>query len=157
MPGFRQWAWAKLDWEDLLGCAVHDRLYRGQQVGTLGDLLGIGFLEGWKPLRANPVWEPVIRARTGLPPSLALILRPAVPSEKARFYVEDGTGRAASLAANRPTTDIVAYAYIGFDPDPQSAWLRANLDSGHFLRSADRYQTLEDVIAGAYQMKANAS
>jgi hypothetical protein len=147
ISGFRQWAWTMLRWEDLLECAVVDRLSRGQSVRTLGALLQIGFLKGWEPVTPNPVWHSVIQAGRPLPASQALIIRPALPSESARFYVEDGSGRAAYLAAHRPQAEVVAYAYIGFDPDPASDWLARNLESGYFVRSAERYRRIEDVVA----------
>jgi hypothetical protein len=148
ISGFRQWAWAVLEWDDLLDCAVVERLSRGQSVRNLGALVEIGFLNGWEPLTPNPVWHSVIRAGRPLPTSQALIIRPALPSERARFYVEDGSGRAAYLAAHRPEEEVVAYAYIGFDPDPASVWLARHLESGYFVRTAERYRRIEDVLAG---------
>jgi len=146
VSGFRQWAWAMVGWEDLLDCAVVDRLSRGQSMRSLGALKQSGFLNGWEPVTPNPVWHSVIQAGLPLPASQALIIRPALPSESARFYVEDGSGRAAYLAAHRPDADAVAYAYIGFDPDPGSDWLARNLESGYFIRAAERYRRIEDVL-----------
>jgi hypothetical protein len=148
ISGFRQWAWAELGWEDILDCAVVRRISRGQSVRSLGALLNIGFLNGWEPITANPVWYNVVQAGLPLPASQALIIRPALPSESARFYVEDGSGRAAYLASHRPDADVVAHGYIGFDPDPASEWLARNLESGFFVRSAERYRRIEDVLNG---------
>ena len=149
ISGFRQWVYAQLSFADLRQCSVVETLSRGVQARRLGDLLDMGFLDGWEPISPNPRWHEVIRTGGALPPAHALILRPAVPSESARYYVEDGTGRAAYLASRRPTADVVAYAYIGFDPDPNSEWLAANLDQGYFHRSAGRYSRVEDVLNGA--------
>jgi hypothetical protein len=151
MSGFRQWAWVMLEWEDLLDCAVVDSISRGQTVRSLGALVSSGFLHNdWEPLTPNRVWHEVIRAGFPLPVSEALILRPALPSELARFYVEDGSGRAAYLASHRPKAEVVAYAYLGFDPDPASEWMRKNLELGYFLRTARRYSRIEDLLNGRF-------
>lgn len=79
ISGFRQWVCAQLSFEDLLQCAVVETLSRGVQARRLGDLLDIGFLDGWEPIWPNPVWHEVgallRRGRdrpcrlSGLPPS----------------------------------------------------------------------------------------
>lgn len=148
ISGFRQWAYAALAWQNLLDFAVVDRLSRGLSVRSLGALLEIGFLNDWEPITPNPLWHGPIRAGLPLTESDAIILRPALPAEQARFYVEDGSGRATYLAAHPPTADIVAFAYVGFDPDPVSRWLRSSLDSGYFIRAAARFQRMEDVLRG---------
>jgi len=149
ISGFRQWVYAQLSIADLLQCSVVERLSRGVQARRLGDLLEMGFLDGWEPISPNPRWHEVIRTGGALPPADALILRPAVPSESARYYVEDGSGRAAYLVSRRPTSEVVAYAYIGFDPDPNSEWLARNLDQGYFHRATGRYSRVADVLNGA--------
>lgn len=149
ISGFRQWVYAQLTFADLLQCSVVETVSRGVQARRLGDLLDMGFLDGWEPISPNPRWHELIRSGGVLPAAHALILRPAVPSESARYYVEDGTGRAAYLAARRPPAEVVAYAYIGFDPDPNSKWLARNLDQGYFSRAAGRYSRVEDVLNGA--------
>lgn len=147
ITGFRRWVLVTLAWEDLLECAVVERISRGSSERSLGALWSCGFLKDWEPITPNPHWHDLIVAGEPLPPSEALIMRPALPSEGARFYVEDGSGRAAYLVAHRPCTDVVAYGYIGFDPDPSSAWLGRALEGGHFVRWADRYHRFEDVLA----------
>lgn len=150
ISGFRQWAWVMLEWEDLLECAVVESLSRGQPVRSLGGLVTNGFLGNWEPVTPNRAWYDLIRAGSPLPVSEALILRPALPSEQARFYVEDGSGRAAYLAGHRPKAEVVAYAYVGFDPDPGSEWMRRNLELGYFLRMAQRYRRIEGVLNGQF-------
>jgi hypothetical protein len=149
ISGFRQWAYAQLTFADLLQCSVVETVSRGVPGRRLGDLLDMGFLDGWEPIWPNPRWHEIIRTNGALPAADALIIRPAVPSESARYYVEDGSGRAAYLAAHRPTAEVVAYAYLGFDPDPNSEWLSRNLDKGHFHRMGSRYRRVEDVLNGA--------
>ena len=146
ISGFRQWAYAALAWQNLLECAVVDTLSRGVSARSLGALLELGFLEGWEPIRPNPLWHAPIRAGLPLAESEAIIMRPALPAEQARFYVEDGSGRATYLAARRPNADIVAFAYVGFDPDPTSQWLRSALETGYFLRTASHFQRIEDIL-----------
>ncbi len=118
ISGFRQWAHAQLTFADLLQCAVVETVSRGVAARRLGDLLDMGFLDGWEPIWPNPRWHEIIR-------------------------------RATYLASRRPTAEVVAYAYIGFDPDPNSEWLARNLDKGHFHRMASQYRRVEDVLNGA--------
>ena len=148
-PGFRKWAFVSVAWDDLMDCAVVERLSSGQRMRNLGALVSSGFLDDWEPVTANPAWHTVIREGLPLPPSLALVLRPAIPSEGARYYVEDGSGRAAYLAAHRPNASVVANAYLGFDPDPSSNWLASNLESGYFVRNAERFQSVDDILGVA--------
>ena len=146
ISGFRQWAYAALEWQNLLDCAVVDRISRGVTVRSLGALLQTGLLNDWEPITPNPLWHTPIRAGLPLPESEAMIMRPALPAELARFYVEDGSGRASYLTAHPPNAEVVAYAYVGFDPDPTSRWLRQTLDGGYFVRTASRYQRIEDIL-----------
>jgi hypothetical protein len=67
-----------------------------------------------------------------------MILRPAVFSENpARWYLEDGSGRAAAIVANAgkyPTDQSVAFGYLGMRPDPRSRFMQTrfpSLLSGH--------------------------
>ena len=99
-----------------------------------------------EPVTPNPLWYTPIRAGLPLSESEAMIIRPALPAESARFYVEDGSGRATYLTAHPPAAEIIAFAYVGFDPDPTSRWLREALDGGYFVRTASRYQRIEDIL-----------
>ena len=57
-----------------------------------------------------------------------MILRPAVPIEfPARWYVEDGSGRAVAFVANQAVfgpSQILARGYLGREPDVSSSFMQ---------------------------------
>jgi hypothetical protein len=143
LSGFRSWAFVRMSKAAVLETAVVAEA-EGGRGGRLGQMLASGTLAEWTPDRPTTWWHLVA---DGTPPGkeLALIVRPALPGEKARWYVEDGTGRAMAAATRLPK-DAWVYAYIGFDPESSSRWLTANL-GGYFVRNANRYRTFEEACA----------
>ena len=74
-------------------------------------------------------------------------LSPHLEEVRRKFLWENvGKGIQAYLTAHPPSTEIVAFAYVGFDPDPASQWLGQNLDNGYFVRAASHYQRIEDIL-----------
>ncbi len=144
ISGFRHWGVAILSYEDVLDCAIVSHIFRAPSQ-RLGDLLRLGCLDTWKPGNPNRYWEQPVHKGESIPRQWGLIMRGALPRERARFYVEDGNGRATWFAAQRGEASRTAYAFIGFDPDPASHWLRKNLES-HFYRHAQRYARLQDFL-----------
>jgi hypothetical protein len=57
-----------------------------------------------------------------------MLLRPAVSQEfPARWYIEDGSGRAVAFVANQHIFDPshpLAIGYLGRKPDPQSTFMQ---------------------------------
>lgn len=144
ISGFRSWAVIRFTYSDLLECAIVNHIFPGRSQ-RLGDLLHLGCLEGWKPPSQTRYWYQPIEQGASIPLEWALIIRRALPSEGATFYIEDGSGRATWFVAQSRDSSRTVAAYIGFDPDPASNWLRANLD-GYFVSHGDDFRRREDVV-----------
>jgi hypothetical protein len=104
LAAYLLWDRVELTLSDLRECAVLDRIFPGQ-LRKLGDIEQTGCVLDWKSRRdcnsKDPAWYVPICSGRALDETEPLILRPAVESEKpARFYVEDGSGRAIALLQN---------------------------------------------------------
>jgi hypothetical protein len=141
MTSFKKWAYVQLDLENLIDVAIVSSIFPAATSQNLGDLLQAGFIKSWKPDR-NAVWYDNLKNGSPFTPELAMILRPALPGEKSKWYVEDGSGRSIChlqriFVAKEKCSAI---AYIGFEPDIQSTWLQ-KFDQGFFIKNADMYQS----------------
>jgi len=126
LSGFRSWELVEVTVVDLRECAVLDRMFPGQP-RALGDIEDAGGLRGWKPDRLTSWYDDVLRGKT-FDEYAPLILRPAVRCEAdAKWYVEDGSGRAVAMLSNRGAfkpTQILAVGYLGREPDPDSSFMK---------------------------------
>jgi hypothetical protein len=138
--GFRWWLPVELSFADLLDCAIWSGLFKGE-FQRLGDLLDSGRLKNWEPTETRRDWYHRIKNGGSISPEWPLILRPALPSEKAALYVEDGSGRATWLVAQPSAENRTAAGLIAFDPEPSSTWLAANLE-GRFLQPEPLYAAM---------------
>ena len=128
--GFTEWAQVSLTLDDLRKCAVVVSISRELRSAArdLGTLEGSGKLESWKPKTPGPSWLPLIEAGHPLPGNEPLLLRPATAAEvPARWYLEDGSGRATAIVANARRFDqaaVVAAGYLGSVVDKSSTFMR---------------------------------
>jgi len=123
---YRTWKLVKLGVVDLLECAVYNGIFpRKPQV--LCQLALLGMLAEWLPV-GDPEWWRSIGNGSELGVEQALMIRPALKSEApARWYVEDGSGRALALLQRILRYGEVgrtAWAYLGEEPDEQSAFIK---------------------------------
>jgi hypothetical protein len=156
ISGFRRWAYVQLSLEDLLSCSVYGGHFPGHTNCSLGALARSGALAASRSdrldvhgqwVRPKPVWFDLL-SQAEFDERYAITLRPAcrgVRRQGAKFYVEDGGGRAvlytqACLRLQRPSQMT---GYIGFDPDPASQWLKRTF-RGELL--GRQYATLEQVL-----------
>jgi hypothetical protein len=137
LSGFRWWLPVDLTFSDLRDCAIWNGIFKGDSQ-TLGDLLDSGRLKDWEPCSKERYWYDRIKAGASIPAEWPLILRPALRSEKATLYIEDGSGRALWLAAQPSPERSSAAGLIAFDPDDGSTWLRRNLQ-GQFVNPNPLY------------------
>ena len=93
LAAYRTWRLVEFGVADLLECAVVNHIFRGGPQ-ALGQLLLRGKLAEWIPTGA-PEWWPLIGSGSELDIESALIARRALKSEApAKWYLEDGSGRA---------------------------------------------------------------
>jgi hypothetical protein len=126
LPGYTVWDLVPLSLDDLRTCAVEKRIFPGN-----GHVLSLaeraGHIATWQSDR-QAVWLEAITRGLPLDPSAAMIIRPAVTSEApAKWYLEDGSGRAIALlrhAAQFDASETVAFAYVGRTPDHSSTFMR---------------------------------
>jgi hypothetical protein len=129
LPGYKKWDLVKLSKQDLKDTAIVSGIFKDKPQ-RLGDLVGTPEFRDWKPDRpSSQAWfEPLSRGE--IPESCILVLRPALPFslEKAKYYVEDGSGRAICYlrAIEEKGTDSELCAYLGTEPDKCSAFMRAH-------------------------------
>lgn len=129
LAGFVEWTQVALTLEDLRDCAVANTVSRGGP----RDLRGLerkGLLRDPEGPRS---WLAKTTAGLPLDPTELFVLRTAVDCEKpATWYLEDGSGRAASIvfhsAACDPGTPI-AYGYLGVVPDCASRFMQDQFPS----------------------------
>lgn len=123
--GYLLWDQVEVTMSDLRECAVDVAIFPGQS-RRLG-LVGAGELARWRPDRDAPWYEGITRGQT-LDEAAPMLLRPAVSGESpARWYVEDGSGRAIAFVANQHIFDpsqILAIGYLGRKPDPHSSFMQ---------------------------------
>lgn len=144
LSDFRSWVVVRLTESDLMDCVIAD--FDGFWAGCPGRRIGTlltscrSRVQEWRPNRPTS-WFSALGAGAPFPRDAPLILRPAVPSEGGRWYIEDGSGRglcyARRLQGHPGRCEVIGY--LAFDPDPESEWLRTNLDSGHFIHEAGYY------------------
>ena len=134
LAGYIKWDFAALSVDDLRGCAVQRGILASQ---VLSVAERSGALGNWRPDRPNE-WLERLRRGEPLEESAALVLRPAVSSERpARWYVEDGSGRALAILSSAPAfegVDPVAFAYVGCIPDSESTFMKKRF--GELLRES---------------------
>jgi hypothetical protein len=124
--GYLLWDEIEVTMSVLRECGVHDKIFPGKP-RSLGLLASAGELVGWKPDRKTIWYEGISKGQTfdGTAP---MLLRPAVRGESpARWYVEDGSGRATAFIANQQIFDpsrTLAIGYLGRKPDPNSSFMR---------------------------------
>jgi len=126
LAGYKEWNYVALDLTDLRQCAVVSSI-SGNGPRELGQLEAGRFLVDWRPDRAV-LWLESVRRGTAFAESEPFILRPATLNERpARWYLEDGSGRATAIVANASLftqLDVIAYAYLGVRSDPASSFIQ---------------------------------
>ncbi len=126
LAGYLTWDFAALSMDDLRCCAVESRIFPGP-ARVLSVAEREGHLRGWRPDRPTTWFDSICRGES-LRHAEALILRPAVRSEHpATWYLEDGSGRGATLLANAAAfvaQAVVAFAYTSREPDAASTFMR---------------------------------
>ncbi len=126
LAGYQEWCAVELDVADLRQCAVVSSI-SASGPRDLGSLEAAGKLVGWRP-STNAAWfAPLEEGRT-FDQDEPFILRPATKGEAgARWYLEDGSGRATALVANAhlfAPSQTVAYGFLGSAADPNSSFMR---------------------------------
>ena len=133
IPGYKRWQFVKLFKEDLLQCAVVNDIdiFSGEQL--LSAICMKKEFHEWKPEKDGKTKETAwfdeiehMEDSSSFPEKWALILRPALPTEKgAKWYIEDGSGRSICFLRRLLTLrkDGFVYAYIGIEPDQKSEWI----------------------------------
>lgn len=131
IAGFKQWDFVRLSRDEVLGCAIVDHIFpgRGQVLGKL-----LADVRDWRPPvgKPPPNWYEHLTGGGEITPELALILRPAVESERrqgAEWYIEDGSGRAVCYVQRmlRDGVARTAHAYLGREADINSSFVRRKL------------------------------
>ena len=126
LAAYRTWRLVKFSVPDLLECAIVDHIFPGEPQ-ALCQLVLRGKLAEWIP-KGSPDWWSPIGNGSDLDVKSALIARPALRSEgPAKWYIEDGSGRALALLQRILRYGEVhrtAWAYLGHEPDERSAFIR---------------------------------
>ena len=108
LSAYRMWQLIQLDFIDIMDCAIVDHIFKGHPQ-ALGRLVGRDLIETWRPQDDPEWWEP-LSSGCDMPQEWALILRPAVANEHpARWYIEDGSGRAPALILSCHKRRIVRF------------------------------------------------
>jgi hypothetical protein len=130
LAAYRTWRLVEFSVSDLLECAIVNSIFPGKPQ-TLGQLILLGKLAEWLPI-GNPEWWQLIGNGSELGVDSALIVRPALKSEgPAKWYLEDGSGRALALLQRILRYGEVcrtAWAYLGHEPDEHSAFIKSHLE-----------------------------
>src|SRR5438034_5581404 len=126
IAGYTFWKPISLPQSDLANCAVEIAIFPGLP-RALGQLVGLPQFETWKP-PGNKEWFQRLNGGGDYPKEWPLILRPAVRIEHpAKWYVEDGSGRAICFFRRliRTSDDTSrAHGYLGVRPDAGSTFMR---------------------------------
>jgi hypothetical protein len=126
LAAYKSWWFVQFCLADLLDSAVVSHIFRGQSQ-TISTIVLHGLLETWSP-PAQPSWYAAVEAGNELGPEQPLVLRPSVASEKpAKWYIEDGSGRALCLVRRILRFGEfwrVVYCFLGAIPDPASSFIR---------------------------------
>ncbi len=127
LAAYKLWWFVELSLEDLLDCAIVNHIFKGQPQ-ALSLLFTRGVVETWKPI-GDKEWYAPLEGGGSFPPAWAMIMRPSVRSEQpAKWYVEDGSGRALCLVRSmlrRAESWRVAYGYLGVVPDGRSSFIQS--------------------------------
>jgi hypothetical protein len=127
LSGYRSWWFVELDLIDLLDCAIVNHIFP-HHPQSLASLIGKGVIEEWEPTGDPEWWEP-LSAGCNLSSDWALILRPAVATERpAKWYLEDGSGRALALLKRMLRHGEpwrTAHAYLAVVSDESSSFIRS--------------------------------
>jgi hypothetical protein len=130
LAAYRTWRLVKFSVADLLECAIVNHIFP-REPQALGQLILLGRLAEWLPI-GNPEWWQLIGNGSELDVDSALIVRPALKSEgPAKWYLEDGSGRALALLQRILRYGEVgrtAWAYLGQEPDENSAFIKSHLE-----------------------------
>jgi hypothetical protein len=133
--GYLSWDMVQITIPDFRECAVVVGIFSGQFHRQFGLIEQNGGLVNWEEKifqhlgsRQPPSWYEYIKRGGVLGESAPFLLRPAVFGERpARWYVEDGSGRAVTFVANAKAfmhSDTVAIGYLGTQPDSNSSFMR---------------------------------
>lgn len=145
--GFKKWLKIKLSHDELLACAPVNHIHNyATSERRLDKLLSLLQANSWVPKDPSRPWIESIDSTGTISEGIALVLRPALPTEgDARFYIEDGSGRATLHARLGCRGDI--YSYLGYQPDPASDFIK-RLHDGYFAREdiRKRLSSPEDVM-----------
>jgi len=123
--GYLLWDEIEVTMSDLHECAVDVNIFprRSRSLG----LVDADEMARWRPDRCAR-WYGGITEGQALDETAPLLLRPAVRGENpARWYVEDGSGRAIAFVANQHifhSLQTLAIGYLGREPDPNSSFMR---------------------------------
>lgn len=128
IAGFSVWSYVEISLDDLRDCAVVAAL--SNKLKGPRDLRGLetkGCLHNWKPDIQTTYFERVEHGDT-FGPGEPFILCPSVQSElPAKWYIEDGSGRATALVANAAkyvVKPVVGYGYLGIRADQTSTFMK---------------------------------
>jgi hypothetical protein len=125
--GYLQWDKVEVTMSDLRDCAVDVAIFARGKPRSLWLLERGDEIVRWKPDRQTTWYESISRGQT-LEAFAPLMLRPAERGEApARWYVEDGSGRAIAFVANNTLFDpsqTLATVYLGTVPDPHSSFMK---------------------------------
>lgn len=125
LAGYREWKRVQLTRAGLAQCAVEASIFP-RSPRALGQL-EIDTLFAWKPTVSRE-WFEHLNGGGDYPTAWPLILRPAIASERpAKWYVEDGSGRAICFfraLLRLDNAEKCAFGYLGVTPDPTSTFMR---------------------------------
>lgn len=135
--GYLLWTAVQITIPDFRECAVVGGIFAGQMHRQLGLIEQNGGLANWEEKlfqhlgnRQAPSWFDYIKHGGVLADSAPFLLRPSVSSERpARWYVEDGSGRAVTFVANAKAfapLETVATGFLGTVPDAGSTFMRTH-------------------------------
>jgi hypothetical protein len=126
ISGYAFWKTVAPSRSDLADCAVEAKIFP-HLPRPLGQSDGTPEFEQWKPDRNTEWFEPLERGEE-YPTDWPLIIRPAVLREyPAKYYVEDGSGRAVCFFRRLVRTSNYtsrAYGHLGMIPDKTSTFIR---------------------------------
>jgi hypothetical protein len=126
LSAYKTWQLIEFNIVDLLECAIVDHIFPNEPQ-MLGRLLLRGKLAEWFPT-GSPDWWQQIGGGLDLGVESPLIMRKALPSEApAKWYVEDGSGRALALLQRILRYGEIArtvWVYLGDQPDERSRFMK---------------------------------
>lgn len=124
LSAYSVWQLVQLDYADILDCAIVNHIFPGQPQAL--RKIDPNLIKTSKP-KGNPEWWEPLSSGADIAWEWALILRPAVTSERpAKWYVEDGSGRVLALfqrILKYNEFKRTAFAYIGIVPDESSTFI----------------------------------